>query len=474
MRIWKKICISLTICTAITTQVFAQDSNEYKFVDQIANFISNMYIGDEYSKDDIIKNALGDYLTKNPEQMIPLLKSACQTLDPYSEFFTAEEYAEYVNQLNQAFYGVGVVINSRDGYVVVTSCIDGGNAQKAGMMDGDKIIRVDGEDVVGLSTDKVKNKIVGENGTSVNIVVLRGGQEISFDVVRAEVRQDTVGYTILEDNVAYIQITTFANTTDAEFEKALAAIDEKGVTNVILDLRDNPGGYLVAAVNIAGMLVPEGVIISTEFRQSESNQVHKSTLKNPKYKLKVLINENTASSSEILTSAIQDSGVGTVYGVDSYGKGVIQDMFQLGGGMAIKLTVGEYKTRNGDTIQGSGIEPDEFIVNKRQPMDMTKFTPFDYKDAWSVGMENNNIKAAEERLAVLGFYPGDIDGKFTGETELAIKLFQTKTELYAYGVLDKTTQVRLENETYATEEILDTQLETAYIDFGGKAENLYK
>lgn len=477
MTKFKKILAAALACCSLTVSsvsVLAEESNEYKFFDQLSNFIANTYIEDGYSKEDVMKMALSKYLQSNPEEMTKLLKAACDGLDEYSEFFTAQEYADYVNQINNAFYGIGVVINQRDGYVTVTRCIEGGGAEKAGIQAGDKIIRVDGEDVVGFSTEKVKNKIAGDLGTTVKVTVLRGETEKEFTVERAEVRDDTVSYSVLEDNIGYIRIVSFATTTDAEFEKALAYMDENGITKLILDMRDNPGGYLSSAVNIAGMLVPEGKIISTDFRQPEKNQVYVSELKETKYDLKVLVNENTASSSEILTSAIQDSGAGKVYGTQTFGKAVIQEMYRLSGGMAIKLTVGHYITRNGNEINKVGIEPDEYITNGKRMVDMSRYTKFDYQSSWAVGDTSDNIKAAEERLRGMGYNPGPVDGLFTEETQEAIRLFQAKMGLYDYGILDKTTQVRLENEFCQLQEEVDTQLQTAYTDFGGKAENLYK
>ena len=151
--------------------------------------------------------------------------------------------------------------------------------------------------------------ITGELNTTVNVTVLRGDAEKSFTLTRKPVSADTVAHTVLEGNIGYITIINFAEKTDTEFANALKDLDEQGVTKIILDLRDNPGGYLISAVNIAKMIVPEGVIVQTMFRQEEKNETFYSELKDPKYQFAVLVNQNTASAAEVLAGAMQDSKI---------------------------------------------------------------------------------------------------------------------------------------------------------------------
>lgn len=458
----------------LQTSVFADVSDQYKYFDVMSNFIAGTYIDEQYSKDDIQKMGLDKYFAEHPQAMVEVLKAACESLDPYSEFYTAEEFDAYLQEINSSFYGIGVVIREEDGYVTVMSCQEGSNAEAAGFQPNDRIIRVDGADVTGMSTDKVRLKIIGEKDTPVTVTVLRGDREIDYTVMRGEVRSDTVSWKELAGGIAYVQMTNFASTTDAEFAKVLEEIDKAGIKKVILDLRNNPGGYLTSAVNIAGMLVPEGVIVKTEFRQSEENEVFNSDLKETKYDLKVLVNGNSASSSEILASAVQDSGAGKIYGEQTYGKAVIQQMYRLTGGNAVKLTVGRYITRNGNEINHMGITPDEYVTNGKKPVDMSRYTKFDYQTVCGTGDTHTNVRAAKERLRGMGYNPGISGDTLTQETADAIALFQHDTGLYSYGVLDKTTQVRLENEFCKLDEMIDTQFETAYADFGGKIEDLYR
>ena len=276
-----------------------------------------------------------------------------------------------------------------------------------------------------------------------------------------------MGMTILPGNIAYIQIINFAMNTDKEFSQKLQELDEKGITNIILDLRDNPGGYLESAVNAAKMIVPAGIIVQTIYRQEENNETFYSDLQDPKYKFAVLVNQNTASAAEILSGALQDSGVGTLIGETTYGKAVIQSMFQLGDGRGFKLTTGHYLTRDGHEINHVGIDPDEYVINVTQNIDTAQFQPFDYITKWSVGQSGAAVQGAKERLKVLGLYTGEINDQFDAELEQAVTQFQADVYLYPYGVLDISTQLRLENIFDEIEAEADKQMKAAYEFFGG-------
>lgn len=197
-----------------------------------------------------------------------------------------------------------------------------------------------------------------------------------------------------------------------------------------------------------------------------------SHLKNPKYKFCVLINKNTASAAEVLASAMGDSGVGHLVGEISYGKGVIQGMYEMWDGSAFKLTTGKYYTRNGHDINGNGIEPHEYVDNSTRPIDLSKYATFDYKTKPTVGDVSQNVRAAKERLWVMGYYNGTINDTFEPEFADVIYKFQKENELGPYGVLDIATQVKMENIFYKIEVEQDDQLIYAYEYFGGDPENL--
>lgn len=452
---------------------FADDGvdADYDYFVKLMTSVSALYIDEDISADEVIEKALKKAVEENPEILEKLLKAGFSSLDEYSEYYTPDEFQDYINNINHTFYGIGVVIQKKGDYVEITNCMEDGSAYAAGVKQGDKIFRVDGVEAVGKTIDEVQGMVTGELDSEVSLTVLREEKELTFALKRRPVSNLTVSWAVFENKIGYIRIINFAEKTDAEFAEALAEMDKEGVTDIILDLRSNPGGYLISAVNAAKLIVPEGIIVQTMYRQDDKNETFYSELKDVKYKFNVLVDQNTASAAEILAGAMQDSGVGTLIGETTYGKAVIQEMYRLKDG-GFKLTTGHYLTRDGHEINKKGIEPDEYVINTKQRVDMSKYTPFDYKIKWKVGESSESVKAAKERLRGLGYYTGSVDEYFDTELEKSITDFQAAMELYPYGVLDISTQVRIENEFYKTDEIVDNQFEKAYTMFGGKIEDL--
>ena len=339
-----------------SVQPLGHDSS-YEIFTKLMTYASQLYIDDSVTPEELINNAFEKAVEDNPEFLNELLKAGFSSLDPYSEYYTAEEFSDYINNLNHIFYGIGVVIQKKEEYIEITQCMDDGSAIAAGILPGDVIYAVDGVSAVGISLDKVQGMITGELGTMVSVTVLRDGNEITFDLERQPVSDTTVYSAVFEGNIGYLGIINFAQKTDIEFENALKSFDEQGVSNIILDLRYNPGGYLISAVNIAKLIVPEGIIVRTMFRQEENNETFYSELKDPKYKFAVLVNQDSASAAEVLSGAMQDSGIGYLIGETTYGKAVIQEMYRMENG-AFKITTGHYLTRDGHEINKKGIEPD--------------------------------------------------------------------------------------------------------------------
>lgn len=472
----KKIKLLSLFLVAIFTfgqPVYAEYEEEgYDVFARLSSFAANLYIDDSITVDDVMEGALRSVLNENPELVNQLIKAGFQSLDEYCEYYTAEEYELFIKNLDHIVYGIGVIIQQIDDYVTVMSVVSGGGAESAGVMPGDKISKVNGVDTKGFSVDKVQDLVVGELDTEVLVTFLRDGKEFERSIVRKEVRGTTVGGEILEGKIGYIVITNFAENTAKEFSDILWKFDAAGVTDIILDLRNNPGGYLGSAVDIARKIVPEGVIVNTVFREEFENETIRSNLKEKKYAFCVLINENTASAAEVLASAISESGAGILVGEISYGKGVIQSMFRMPDGTAFKITTGRYFTRNGNDINGSGIEPDEYISNETRPIDLSRYQTFDYKTKQAVGDVSKNVLAAKERLKVLGYYNGSINDTFDKTLFDAVAKFQAENALYPYGVLDISTQVKIENTFYKIEEDIDSQMIYAYEYFGGKREDL--
>lgn len=473
----KRLISFVLITFMISTNVFAKGKDivfEYEYMDKLFGFASELYIDDTITKEEILSNAIKEYLKENPEAMEEILKNGFSSLDEYSEYYTEEEYRQFFNDVNKTFYGIGVIIQKNGDYIEIVTVLEDGSAYSAGIMPGDLIIKVDGEDMKGLTVDQVQSAVVGELNTNVEVTVFRNGQEITYTMKRMPVNDKTVSHIILDDKTAYVSIINFAEKTDEEFGEVLKILDEKKITNIILDLRGNPGGYLDTAVEIAKMIVPKGIIVKTMFRQSEKNETYFSDLANPKYKFAVLVNGNTASASEVLTSALQDSGVGRVIGETTYGKAVIQDVYSLKGFDSFKITTGRYVTRNGKEINKKGIEPDDYVLNTTDIIDVSKYPLINYKEKTEIGDISENIRVIKERLDIMGYYITSIDDKFTDDLEASVLDFQIKKGFEPTGILDTITMVQIENAFAKTEVMVDNQLYKAYEYFGGTQEELDK
>ncbi len=453
-----------------------RDTVEYQAYELIAGYIAERYLDDSYTAEDIMELGLAAYLAQNgDEALVALLKAALQSLDDYSDFYTYDEYVEYTNQLNKTFYGLGINMQQNGEYVEIVGFVeDNSLAEQSGFKIGDKIVSVDGINVVGSSITEVRNLIVGELGTTVLITVDRDGTRVEVTGTRTAVNDSTVSGGILEGNVGYIKISSFSSNTVNEFNDISNQLKENGVTELILDLRNNPGGLVASAADIAKTIVPAGKIIDVKYRDESLNYTYTSDLAEAPFKILTLVNENTASSAEILASAIQDSGAGVLMGEQTYGKAVIQSTYNLVNGMVFKLTIGQYVTRNGNEIDHVGLTPDIPVSNYTKKIDTTGYTKFDFLTPVSLGSSGTNVTAAKERLSIMGYYIGNM-GNDVFNTDLAdaIKEFQRDNGLTDSGVLDVPTQIRLKEQFEQLETTVDVQMQEAYKYFGGDVEDLY-
>lgn len=305
--------------------------------------------------------------------------------DPYSEYYTKAELTDLRQQWAGIYYGIGAYISQDEvtGFPKITGVIEGAPAQEVDLRANDLIYEVDGVSTYGLTLSETVALIKGEEGTRVVLTIVREGEAdyLKIPVTRRKVNSPTVNYEMLDDEIAYIQIVEFADgeedggTVD-QFADALATVKGSGMKGLILDLRGNPGGSLNAVVEIARMLLPEGLIVYTEDKNGErlgyaSNGQREFTLP-----LVVLIDMNSASASEILAGAIKDYELGTLVGTTTYGKGIVQQVMPFNDGSAVKLTISSYYTPKGNNIHGIGIAPDvecefdgEAYYNAEEPYD---------------------------------------------------------------------------------------------------------
>ncbi len=282
--------------------------------------------------------------------------------DPYSEYYTKQELADLMDQTQGIYYGIGagIQLDTATSYPKIVKVYDGTPAQEAGLREEDIVFEVDGVSTYGMSTTDVVALIKGEDGTYVNLTIVRDGVDdyMSFDVQRRQVDIPTVEFRMLDEQKAYIQITEFDDITVQQFADALAKARENGMDGLILDLRSNPGGSLDAVVRIAQMILPEGMIVYTENKYGYREEYTCDGKHELEVPLVVLVNGNSASASEILAGAIKDYGIGTLVGTTTYGKGIVQSIIPLEDESAVKVTVSSYYTPNGNNIHGIGIEPD--------------------------------------------------------------------------------------------------------------------
>lgn len=284
--------------------------------------------------------------------------------DPYSVYYTAEELQEIYDKTRGVYYGIGAYIgmDTATGYAVITKLIENTPAWDSDLQPGDLIYKVEGEEVYGMDTSEIVAKIKGEEGTPVTITVARPSgvayEYIDVTINRAKINSPTVEFKMLENGIAYIEITEFDDITLDQFNEALAEARGSGMKGLILDLRGNPGGNLTTVVEIAKKILPEGLIVYTEDKYGEREEYRCDGANPLEVPLVVLIDRNSASASEILAGAIKDYGVGTLVGTTTFGKGIVQRIMQLTDGSAIKLTISKYYTPNGYNIHGIGIAPD--------------------------------------------------------------------------------------------------------------------
>ena len=282
--------------------------------------------------------------------------------DPYSVYYDEEETKSFYETTEGEYDGIGAVLsqNMDTGIITLVQIYDDSPAMKAGLQDEDILYKVDKEEVTGEDLTEVVSHIKGEKGTTVDITVLRGeeNEEVTVTVTRDTIQAQTVEYRMLEDNLGYIAVSEFDSVTYDQYQQALEDLQNQGMQGLIVDLRNNPGGNLSTVCDMLDLMLPEGLIVYTEDKDGNRQEMTSDDEHQFNLPMTVLMNVNSASASEIYAGAIQDYGLGKIVGTQSYGKGVVQQIFDLKDGTCVKLTIAEYFTPNGRNINGEGITPD--------------------------------------------------------------------------------------------------------------------
>lgn len=279
--------------------------------------------------------------------------------DKYTVYYTPEEYKSLMESTSGTFYGIGAVCQKSDeGGIVIVEPYTNAPAYKAGVRKGDRVIKVDGKDIMDMDLSAAVALIKGDKGTQVNLTVVRDGQTMDFSITRDAVNIKTVDYEMREDSIGYIIISQFDDVTTEQFKDALNDLQDQGMKGLVIDVRSNPGGVLSVVVDIVDQIVPKGLIVYTEDIDGNRKEYNGKSNNELSIPIAVLVDGNSASASEIFAGALQDYGKAKIIGTQTFGKGIVQTIQPLTDGSAIKYTIAKYYTPKGQDIHGHGVTPD--------------------------------------------------------------------------------------------------------------------
>ena len=328
---------------------YTKDIAELTRIVDVINIIENRFVGKEAtpSKEELYKASITGIINKLD--------------DPYSEYLSTEDLKEFSEDLEGEYVGVGMAVQKKKGEPMeVTSPFVGSPAEKVGIRIKDKIIKVDGKDILPLTATETTKILKGKENTKVEIEITREGQKnpIKFTVTRAKIKLEMVESKMFDNKIGYVSLLRFGNNVGDEVQKSIVNLQSQGMKGLILDLRLNPGGSLQEAQDISSLFVKDDLIVSLKYKNGQEQKYMRTKNYLGNFPLVVLINKGSASASEIVTGVIKDYKRGTVIGETTFGKGIVQQVIPLRSNDAIKLTIAQYFTPKGNYIHGKGIEPD--------------------------------------------------------------------------------------------------------------------
>ena len=403
------LCILLGFNLLFTINAFAEEEkvnknayNKLKVFSEIISLIESNYV-ETVKSDDMIEGAI---------------RGMVKSLDPHTNYMPPATYKEMQVETTGKFGGLGIEISMRDGVLTVVSPIDDTPAFRAGVKAGDKIIKIDDESTLDMTLQDAVSLLRGETGSPINITIFRDSFKApkEFTIVRDIIKVRSVVHKRYQKDIGYIKIRSFSKNTSSDLDKALADLEEDGITKLILDVRNNPGGLLNQAVEVTDrFLNRENLIVYTKGRSEEQNMRFTSNDKvaGVNYPLIILVNGGSASASEIVAGALQDLNRAIVLGTPTFGKGSVQTIIPLTDGSALKLTTARYYTPSGRVIQENGIEPD--ILVEMEPI----------KEI----VENNDDKESEEKTKLRRFLrEKDLKKHLKGKSSIEGKVEETFEE----------------------------------------------
>lgn len=370
--------------------------------------------------------------------------------DPYSVYLDQEAMEEFNQQIESSFEGIGAEVSMVNGNVTIVSPIKDSPAEKVGLSPNDQVLTVDGESLEGLSLQEAVNKIRGEKGSEVTLEIKRPGVDdpLEIKIVRDSIPVETVYVDTVEQNgkqIGIIELTSFSESTAQEMKQELEKMEKNGLDGLVIDVRGNPGGLLPAAEGILEQFIPKDKpMLQIEDENGKKTRTF-SNLKEPKdYPVAVLINEGSASASEILAISLKEALDYEVVGETTFGKGTVQQTLPMGDGSTIKLTRYKWLSTDGTFIDGKGVEP---TVEQQMPdYYYTHPIQIDEDEVFSFNQTSPQIENIQIMLDGLGYDVGRTDGYFNKETEEAVKAFQEKHDLSISGEIDQTTAGVIETE----------------------------
>ncbi len=423
-------------------------NEDLKKLELVYDTLVSGYVDKNINKDDIINGALKGM--------------AEATGDPYTNYLVNDETAAIDETMTGSFGGIGAELRSENNRVIISNTREGTPAQKIGLQENDAILKVDGEDMEGKSISYVVSKVRGEVGTDVTLTIQRGTQELEVKITRAKIAIETVKGTVdsTDATIGHVQINSFAKNTAKEVEKAVTDLREKGVKKFIFDVRYNPGGLLDQAIMIANMFVEEGkTILNVENRDGQIKS-YKASKDYGTFKITepyvLLVNEGSASASEILAAALKESADAQLIGKKTYGKGTVQSVIEVGENAELKYTIAKWLTPNKTWIHKTGIEPTEEVSMP----DYYNITIIDTREVVKEGAVSDNVKTIETILKGLG-YDVTADGYFDSKTTQAVKEFQKSKGLSETGEVDEKTGTALMSSIRDALKANDTQYKAA-------------
>jgi len=471
-KIYKQlVCLLMAMMLLCSVSVFAEGDSTYEsfYYDTVLEGMLQTYPF-EAETEEIARAIAKIALDKHPELLEEFINATADQFDDHTDYFTPAELDDFTGQINAEYVGIGVSVVRVEGGVAIESIFADSPAAKAGLLAGDIFLQVDGQDVADLSVTELAQLIRGISGTTVHLTMKRQEQIFDITVMRRAVQQNTVSYTVLSEDIGYVSISIFNSNTPAELKVADTHFRELGIRNLIVDLRDNPGGELLGVVGALGYFVPRGkTLVTIEYNipgRTTSLRSVGDVVGQPYYKPVVLINGGTASAAELFAGNIRDHGIGTLVGTTSYGKGTVQEFMDLrNSGLplgAIKITAAEYVLPGGDKVNGVGIHPDYREVNRKTLLDTSDMEPMIYCALYREGDTGPGVLALKQRFDAMGYFVGQVNDQYDRELTLAVRQIQQQGGLTVTGEMDIDTQTLFSNMVLKTRVLWDDQFDKAY------------